>query len=49
MLTHEEDIKIINIHKTTELPKQMTQTLAELKGEINSYIIVFGYFNKHFQ
>lgn len=34
------------MHKRTEPPKQMTQMLAELKGERNSYIIVVGDFNK---
>ena len=45
----EEDIKIVNIYApNTEAPQYIRQTLTDIKGEINSNIILVGDFNTTF-
>ena len=42
----EEDITIVNIYApSTEAPQYVTQTLADIKGEIDSNTIIVGDFN----
>ena len=44
----EEDITIINIYTTNiRAPQYIEQMLTNMKGEINSNIIIVGDFNTH--
>ena len=46
MLSIQEDITIVNIYSTnTGVPQYIRQTLTDIKGEINSNIIIVGEFN----
>ena len=45
----EEDITIINIYAPNRAPQYVRQMLTNMKGEINSNIIIVGDFKPHSQ